>query len=90
MASYSDMSILVPFFFHASMGNLLSKGLGWLCFDSWRIVMSFVALKMMFLGACIQSLWTEMSFAWLCHKLLHVLISCTVVASFPCVKTRAS
>jgi len=52
--------------------------------------MLFVALKMMFLGVCIQSLWTEMSFAWLCHKLLHVLISCTVVASFPCVKTRAS
>ena len=31
------MSILVPFFFHTSMGNLLSKGLGWLCFDSWMI-----------------------------------------------------
>jgi len=52
--------------------------------------MLLVSLKMIFFGACIQSLWTEMSFAWLCQKLLHVLISYTVVASFPCVKTRAS
>jgi hypothetical protein len=33
---------------------------------------------------------TEMSLAWICEKLLHVLISYTVVASFPCIKTHPS
>ena len=46
------------FLFLTSMGNLLRKGLGWLCFDSWMISHVISGTEDdLFFGACIQILW---------------------------------